>query len=69
MGTIVPSLIDTGAPQAVATKEKLETGIQMILQGIGEPENIASAFVVPGSMETGYITGAQLIFEASYTSV
>lgn len=70
MNAIVPGLIDTGAPQAVATEEELQGGIQMTAFGrMGDPEEIANAVAFLGSEEASYITGAKLVVDGGYTLV
>ncbi|MFQ3293112.1 MAG: 3-oxoacyl-[acyl-carrier protein] reductase [Natrialbaceae archaeon] len=70
MNTIVPGLIDTGAPQAVTTEEELQAGIQMTAFGrMGDPEEIANAVAFLGSEEASYITGAKLVVDGGYTLV
>lgn len=70
MNAIVPGLIDTGAPQAVATEEELQAGIQMTAVGrMGEPEEIANAVAFLSSEESSYITGARLVVDGGYTLV
>jgi len=70
MNAIVPGLIDTGAPQAVASEEELQAGIQMTAFGrMGDPEEIANAVAFLGSEEASYVTGAKLVVDGGYTLV
>lgn len=70
MNTIVPGLIDTGAPQAVATKEELQAGIQMTaFNRMGDPEEVANGVAFLSSEEASYITGAKLVIDGGYTLV
>jgi len=70
VNAIIPGLIDTGAPQAVATEEELEAGIQMTPVGrMGEPEEVANAVAFLGSDAASYITGAALVVDGGYTKV
>jgi len=70
MNTIVPGLIDTGAPQAVATEEELQAGIQMTaFNRMGDPEEVANGVAFLSSEEASYITGAKLVIDGGYTLV
>ncbi|WP_254524465.1 SDR family NAD(P)-dependent oxidoreductase [Natrinema caseinilyticum] len=70
INAIIPGLIDTGAPQAVATEEELEAGIQMTPVGrMGEPEEVANAVAFLGSDAASYVTGAALVVDGGYTKV
>lgn len=70
MNAIVPGLIDTGAPQAVAEEEELQAGVQMTaFNRMGEPEEIANAVAFLASEEASYITGAKLVVDGGYTLV
>lgn len=70
MNAIVPGLIDTGAPQAVATEEELEAGVQMTPAGrMGDPEEIANTVAFLSSEEASYITGSKIVVDGGYTLV
>lgn len=70
MNAIVPGLIDTGAPDAVASEEELQAGIQMTaFDRMGDPEEIANAVAFLGSEEASYITGTKLVVDGGYSLV
>ena len=70
INAIIPGLIDTGAPQAVATDEEIEAGVQMTPAGrMGEPEEVANSIAFLSSDAASYITGAGLVVDGGYTLV
>jgi len=70
INVITPGIIDTGAPQAVNTKEALEAAISMVpMKRMGKPEEIAHTVAFLASESASYITGACIVVDGGYSLV